>query len=123
MSATRTDQDPANVVTYCRTPAVMERMPAAMAVLALANRVAEALGTGAWDDEAKCTDGILDTPVHVTIGGIYGEQRSVTIDTGEGTTVLIDDDTYPLQQLQALLEQLRRHTIAGDLRAECGSGR
>lgn len=103
---------------YTATRMEFDRTPAAVAVLALASRIADALGNG-WAVAPEGVDrvpGLLEVPVLVTEGGVFG--GDVATVTGEGGTVdvILDDDALPIQQLQALLEQLRRFAIRRDLR-------
>lgn len=78
--------------------------------------LAEALGTGRNNADHTDTDGLLEVPVFVTEGGVFG-QDAVTIQRpGNEVEVHVDDDALPVRQLMGLLEQLQLHCIRRDAR-------
>jgi hypothetical protein len=105
------------VETYTATRIGFDRTPAADAVRLLAERVADALGTGTFDPDTRDVDGLLEAPVFVTEGGVFGLDDAVTLSGPRGEVlVVLDDDALPLQQLVALLGQLHRYCISRAVR-------
>lgn len=114
--STTTDSGMTALDHYTATRMGFDRVPAADAVRQLAARIADALGDGTVNPETRDNDGLLESPVVVTEGGVFGHDVAVTLSCRPGEVdVILDDDALPIEQLQALLEQLRRYAVRGDL--------
>lgn len=106
----------AAVDTYTTRPMGFEGTPAADAVRQLADRIADALGDGTVDPTTRDIDGLLEVPVFVTEGGVFGQDVITIQRPGNQVEVLLDDDALPVRQLMDLLRQLELHCIRRDAR-------
>lgn len=87
-------------------------VPAHEAIVLLAQRVAEAYGIGAWNDDMSDTEGELDGPVSISTAAVLGEQRAFSVLRDGGVRVWVDEDLAPAPQLLAILEQIEGHCIS-----------
>ena len=89
----------------------LDEMPAYMAVMLLATRIADELGDGHVDDDGE-TDGRLECPAVVSETGVLGAHQAVTTMDRDGVaTVHVSDDIGALDQLRGLLDELSVHCV------------